>query len=174
MLVGANPGVSMFDGDRLTTFASVWDVRWSDYGSGRAIVLWHDDRVRVLATDPRLGHWLSQYFTRNFPEVSAVTWPEPVVQRAEVVVQLDLAAGLYARARDVTVHMEGVLHRRTFATDDFALAGVPHSLSNLFAPMGLARVTAGGRTLPGRVQLGGTPERPWSSAFIADAEVWRG
>lgn len=174
MLVGANPGVSLLDGDRLTAFASVWDVRWSERGSGRAIVLWHDDRVRVLATDPGLGHWLSQYFTRHFPEVSGVTWPEPVVERTEVVVQLDLDSGLYAQARDVTVRMDGVLHRRTFATDDFVLAGVPHSLSNLFVPMGSARVTAGGRVLPGRIQLGGTPQRPSSSAFIADAEVWRG
>jgi len=173
ILVGANPGVSLFDGDRLTAFASVWDVRWSERGSGRALVLWHDDQVRVVATDPELGYWLSQYFTRNFPEVSGVAWPEPIVERAEVVVEFDLASGLYVRASDVSVRMDGVLHRRIFATDDFVLAGVPHSLSNLFVPMRTAQITAKGRLLPGTIRLGGTPERPWSSAFIADAEVWR-
>jgi hypothetical protein len=174
LLVGANPGVSLFVGDRLSAFASVWAVRWSERGSGRAIVLWHNDRVRVLATDPVLGHWLSQYFTRNFPEVAGVVWPEPAVERADVDLRLDLATGVHARARDVTVRMDGVLHRRTFSTDEFDLAGVPHSLSLVLAPMGQARVTARGEALPGSVTLGGTPDRPSSSAFVTDAEVWRG
>jgi hypothetical protein len=173
LLVGANPGVSLLTGDQLSTFASVWIVRWSERGSGRAIVLWHDGRVRVLATDPELGYWLSQYFTRNFPEVAGVPWPEPQVQRAEVGIRLDLATGLDARARDVRVRMAGVLDRRAFSTDEFDLAGTPHSLSLVFAPMGTARVLAGGRALPGEVQLGGTPQRPASSAFMAEAEVWR-
>lgn len=172
ILVGANPGVSLFTGDQLSAFASVWVVRWSTHGSGRAIVLWHDGQVRVLATDPALGHWLSQYFTRNFPEVAGVPWPEPTVQRAEVTVDLDLATGLQARARDVSVRMDAVLHRRTFSTDEFDLAGVPHSLQLMVAPMGRARVAAGGHALPGSVVLGGTPERPSSSAFMAEAEVW--
>jgi hypothetical protein len=172
ILVGANPGVSLFVGDQLSAYASVWIVRWSTQGSGRAIVLWHDGRVRVLATDPALGHWLSQYFTRNFPEVAGIAWPEPTVQRADVAVDLDFATGLRARARDVGVRMDGVLHRRTFSTDEFDLAGVAHSLQLVVAPMGRARVAAEGRALPGSVQLGGTPERPASSAFMAEAEVW--
>jgi len=173
LLVGANPGVSLVTGDELRTFASVWIVRWSERGSGRAIVLWHDGRVRVLATDPDLGHWLSQYFTRNFPEVAGVPWPEPEVRRAEVHVTLDFATGLDARARDVRVRMAGVLHRRAFSTDEFDLAGTPHSLSLVLAPMSSARVWAGGRVLPGEVALGGTPDRPASSAFMTEAEVWR-
>ncbi|GAA4446151.1 hypothetical protein [Phytohabitans houttuyneae] len=173
LLVGANPGVSLFTGEQLTAFASVWIVRWSERGSGRAIVVWHDGRVRVLATDRELGYWLSQYFTRNFPEVAGVPWPEPEVRRADVDVTLDLATGLDARARDVRVRMEGVLHRRTFSTDEFDLAGTPHSLSLVLAPMRTARITVGGLALPGEVQLGGTPERPGSSAFMAEAEVWR-
>src|SRR5688500_9446731 len=121
LLVGANPGVSLFTGERLTAFASVWIVRWSERGSGRAIVVWHDGRVRVLATDRELGYWLSQHFTRNFPEVAGVPWPEPEVRRADVDVTLDLATGLDARARDVRVRMGEVLHRRTFSTDEFDL-----------------------------------------------------
>jgi hypothetical protein len=173
LLVGANPGVSLFTGDQLSAFASVWIVRWSERGSGRAIVLWHAGKVRVLATDRELGHWLSQYFTRNFPEVAGVPWPEPEVRHAEVDVTLDLATGLDARARDVCVRMEGVLHRRAFSTDDLDLAGTAHSLSLVVAPMGTARITVAGRALPGEVRLGGTPERPGSSAFLAEAEVWR-
>ncbi|GLI02300.1 hypothetical protein [Phytohabitans aurantiacus] len=172
ILVGANPGVSLFDGDRLTAFASVWDVRWSTRGSGRAIVLWHADRVRVLATETALGEWLSQYFTRNFPEVAGVPWPEPAIERADVTARLDLATGLHARARDVSVRLDGVLHRRTFSTDEFELAGVPHSLSLVLAPAREARITVRGRALPGTVVLGGTPERPSSSAFLTEAEVW--
>ncbi|HEX5598089.1 MAG TPA: hypothetical protein VFX61_19055 [Micromonosporaceae bacterium] len=171
--MGANPGVSLFEGDRLTTFASVWIVGWSERGNGRAIVLWHNDSVRVIATDQALGYWLSQYFTRHFPEVVGVPWPEPTVERANVTAELDLASGLEAKARDVTVRMSGVLHRRTVGTDEFDLDGVPHSLSLLLAPMESARVTVGGWQLPGEVQLGGTPERPASSAFMAEAEVWR-
>ena len=173
LLVGANPGVSLFTGGQLSAFASVWIVRWSGYGAGNAIVLWHDGRVRVLATDRDLGHWLSQYFTRNFPEVAGVAWAEPDVQRAEVEVMLDLATGVDARAHDVRVRMSGALHHRAFSTDDFDLAGTPHSLSLVLAPMRSAEVTVGGRALPGGVRLGGTPERPSSSAFAAEAEVWR-
>jgi hypothetical protein len=173
LLVGANPGVSLFVGDQLSAFASVWIVRWSERGSGRAIVVWHEGKVRVLATDRELGYWLSQYFTRNFPEVAGVPWPEPEVRQADVAVTLDLATGLDARARDVCVRMDGVLHRRTFSTDGFDLAGTAHSLSLVLAPMRTARITVGGRALPGEVRLGGTPERPGSSAFMAEAEVWR-
>lgn len=173
ILVGANPGVSLFVGDRLSVFASVWIVRWSERGSGRAIVLWHDGEVRVVATDTALGHWLSQYFTRHFPEVAGVPWPEPVVTQAEVTTRIDLASGLYAHGQDVTVQMDGVLHRRSFSTDEFDLGGVPHSLHLVLAPMASAQVTVGARVLPGEIRLGGTPERPGSSAFLAEAEVWR-
>jgi len=102
-----------------------------------------------------------------------VPWPEPDVRLADVDVTLDLATGLRARARDVDVRMDGVLQRRTFSTDEFDLAGTAHSLSLVLAPMRTARITEGGRVLPGQVQLGGTPERPGSSAFLAEAEVWR-
>jgi hypothetical protein len=48
LLVGANPGVSLFEGDQLSTFASVWVARWSERGSGRAIVLWHGGTDQVF------------------------------------------------------------------------------------------------------------------------------
>lgn len=68
--------------------------------------------------------------------------------------------------------MSGVLGRRTFTTDSFALDGVPHSLQLLLAPVTDATVTVDGHRVPGEVTVGGTEHRPSSSAFLATAEVW--
>jgi hypothetical protein len=172
ILCGANPGVRLFVDDVVTAYASVWTVDWSERGSGNALVLWHDDRVRVLAEDPALGEWLEREFTRHFPEADGLVWPEPVVERAEVRVRLDLGTGLTARAGDVEVTMAQVLDRRAFQTDEFPLDGVPHGLRLVTAPTSVATITVGGRRLPGAVTVGGTPDRPTSSAFLAVAEVW--
>jgi hypothetical protein len=66
-----------------------------------------------------------------------------------------------------------VLDRRAFATDDFALGGVDHSLSLVLAPCGSGSISIGGRGLAREIERGGTPERPSSSAFLTLAEVWR-
>jgi hypothetical protein len=172
VLCGANPGVRLFEGDTVTAFASVWTVDWSVRGAGTALVLWHDGQVRVLGADPDLAGWLADHFVRHFPEVDGLPWPAPTVSRAEVTVALDLDSGLVATAADVEVTMSGVLDRRTFGTDDFALDGVPHGLQLLLAPMAEATITVAGQRLPGAVTVGGTPSRPSSSAFLAAAEVW--
>jgi hypothetical protein len=72
----------------------------------------------------------------------------------------------------VAVTMSGVLDRRLFDTDDFALGGVSHELRLLVAPVSTAAINVGGRRLPGSVAVGGTAERSSSSAFLATAEVW--
>lgn len=172
ILSGANPGVRLFDGDTVTAFASVWVVDWSERGAGNAIVLWHDGAVRVLGDDPGLAGWLERRFVRFFPETDGLAWPEPEPERAAVEVRLDLATGLTARAADVEIAMSGVLDRRTFATDEFALDGVRHGLHLLLAPVDTATITVAGRPVPGAPALGGTPERPSSSAFLTTAEVW--
>ncbi len=172
ILCGANPGVRLFDGDTVTAFASVWAVDWSVRGAGAALVLWHDERVRVVGADPDLATWLADYFVRHFPEVDGLAWPAPVVTEADVTVTLDLGSGLVARGADVEVTMSGVLDQRTFRTDDFALDGVAHGLQLLLAPVADAAITVAGQPLPGTVTVGGTPERPSSSAFLAAAEVW--
>lgn len=172
LLCGANPGVRLFDGDTVTAFASVWSVDWSVHGAGTALVLWHDDRVRVVGANPTLAHWLAQDFVRHFPEVAGLAWPAPETTVAPVTVELDLATGLTAHGGDLTVTMSGVLDRRTFRTDEFPLAGVPHELQLLLAPMAEATITVGDRRLPGAVTVTGTAERPSSSAFLATAEVW--
>jgi hypothetical protein len=172
LLVGANPLVSLFDGDRVTAFASVWRVEWSERGHGDAIVLWHDGRVRVLGDDPGLGYWLSQEFTRHFPEATGLPWPEPSVEWTTVKLSLDLRCGLAADAGDVTVSISEVMDRRTFATDSFNLGGVPHGLSLVLAPARAATLQISGHRVPGEVRLSGTAGRPVSSAFLTGAEVW--
>jgi hypothetical protein len=172
VLCGANPGARLLDGDTVTAFASVWVVDWSVRGSGTALVLWHDGRVRTLGADPSLAEWLASYFVRYFPEVAGLPWPSPAVEEAEVTVDLDLATGLTAHGGDIAVTMSGVLDRRLFDTDDFELGGVSHELQLLVAPVSTAAITVGGQRLPGSVTVGGTAERPSSSAFLATAEVW--
>lgn len=173
VLVGANPGLRLFDGDDVTTFASVWQVDWSTHGTGNAVVLWHDGAVRVLSRHRELAEWLERAFVRHFPEVEGLPWPRPTVEYSPVRVDIDLRRGMHARAGDVDVRMSGVLHRRTFETDEFDLGGRVHSLSNLFAPCADAAVHVRGRRLPGSVVRGGTPQRPSSSAFLATAEIWK-
>lgn len=161
VLVGANPGVLMKDGDRVTAFASVWQVDWSEGGSGSALVLWHADRVRVLGPDTGLAAWLADTFVRHFGEVAGLPW-EPTVQRADVEVAIDLARGLTAKAADVTVEMAGVLDRRPFREEGLSLGDTRYDLSNVFAPCATASVTVAGTPVPG------TPD----PAFLAVAEVW--
>lgn len=172
ILSGANPGVRLTDGDVVTAFASVWTVEWSIRGAGTALVLWHGGEVRAVGSDPALAEWLAQYFVRHFPEVDGLPWPAPSVTAAPVTVHLDLATGLTAHGGGIEVTMSGVLGHRTFATDSFALDGVPHSLQLLLAPVAEATVTVDGHRVPGEVTVGGTEHRPSSSAFLATAEVW--
>ncbi len=172
LLVGANPGLTLFDGGTVTAFASLWTVDWSAKGAGTAIVLWYDGRVRVLGADPGLAGWLERDFVRHFPEVEGLPWPEPTVEPVEATIETDLSHGVLARAGDVAVRISGVLGRRTYSTDEFDLGGVKHGLSLVLSPCSAGSVTVAGRELPGTVTRGGTPERPSSSAFLAAAEVW--
>ena len=172
LLCGANPAVRLFDGDDVTAFASVWVVDWSVHGPGKAIVLWHDGHVRVLADVPALGGWLERAFVRHFPETAGLSWPEPTPERVEVAIDLDLRDGLSARAGDVAVTVSGALAVRTFETDTFPLDGVPHALRLVLAPAADATITIGGTRVPGTVRRDGSAERPSSSAFLTTAEVW--
>lgn len=172
ILSGANPGVRLYDGDKVTAFASVWTVDWSEHGPGRAIVLWHNDSVRVLGTDAALAGWLESHFVRHFPEAEGLTWPAPEPEVTDVEVDLDPGGRLIARAADIEIRLCGVLCRRAFTTADFPLDGVAHSLQLLLAPVSEATITVGGQRLPGEPRFSGTMERPGSSAFLATAEVW--
>lgn len=172
LLVGANPGLLLHDAGERVAFVSVWRVDWSARGSGAALVLWHDGAVRLLAPDPDLSGWLAEAFTRHFPEVAGLPWPEPTYERADVEVRMNLETGMRATAGDVEVELSEVLDRRRAGTDAFDLDGVPHGLSLVYAPCARARLAIAGRPVVGQPEIGGTPERPSSSAFLAEAEVW--
>ncbi len=174
ILVGANPGLQLFDpSGSCTAYISTWQVQWSTHGAGNVIVLWRPEGVRVVGEDPHLALWLADHFVRHFPELDGLPWSAPRFHRSAVQVRLDLASGLQARGGGIDVHMAEVLDRRAFATDRFPLADVEHSLSLVLGPCGRAQARVDGRVQPGEISLGGTPQRPSSSAFLAAAEVWR-
>jgi hypothetical protein len=173
ILAGANPGVRLFDAaGKVAAFGSIWQVDWSERGSGSVIVLWHDGTVRVVSEDADLASWLERYFVRSFLEVQGLQWPEPVVERDLVQVSLDLSDGMTAKGADIQIEMSGVLDRRVFTTDRYLLSGVEHSLSLLIAPVRSARIDVGGETLPGHIRADTGGAKPSSSAFLTTAEVW--
>jgi hypothetical protein len=166
ILAGANPGVRLFDEDgNVTAYASIWMVDWSIRGAGTALVLWHDNAVRVVSEDVDLASWLEHYFVRSFPEVQDLRWTPPTIERAAVDVRMDLASGLSAQAADLHIEMTDVLDHRSFTTDDFPLATGLHSLSLVIAPVRSATISG----VRGKVRVDGTR----SSAFLTTAEVWQ-
>lgn len=175
VLLGYNPGVRLVDRAGSTTaFVSVWGVDWSIGGYGQSITAVYDGKVRVLGPDPDFGCWLADYFVRAFPEVEGLPWPEPEAERTAVEVDLDLSKGLVARAGDLVVHAGDVLARRPVNVEGFEVGGgVPHALTMALAPCGKGSIRVRGRRLPGEVVVGGTPERPSSSAFLSHSETWR-
>ncbi|HST65036.1 MAG TPA: hypothetical protein VLM05_07585 [Mycobacteriales bacterium] len=170
MLTGANPGVLLRDAGAVTAFASVWQVDWSEHGSGPAVVLWHDGRVRLLGPDPALAQWLADTFVRHFGEVDGLPWTPGPVEQVEVELDLDLGRGLVAKAGDVTVEISDVLDRRPFAMAGLTLGGVEYALSNVYAPCRTARITVGGSAVPGAPEV--EEAEPSSTAFLAVVEPW--
>lgn len=173
VLVGANPAIQLFADGSCTAYVSCWRVDWSTHGPGTAIVLWQPTGVSLHTDRPALGHWLADSFVRHFPELEGLPWSTPRFRPARAHVDIDLARGMRARAGALSVVTAGVLDRRTFATDDFTLGGVPHSLSLVLGPCANGEIKLAGRELPGEIERGGTPERPGSSAFVTEAEVWK-
>lgn len=161
--IGANPCVTLSASGERVAFASVWRADWSERGSGRALVLWYGGATRVVAPDAALGRWLAQSFTRHFPEVRGLPWPEPEITLAPVGLELDLEAGMRAVAADVTVEIPGPpLERRAVRVESFDLGGEPHLLTNVYMPCATGAVTIGGVPVAADA----------ADAFLADAEVW--
>ena len=175
VIVGANPGIQLFDSHgNCTAYASIWQVGWSARGAGQALMLWTPRSVLVASEEPELARWLWSDYTRHFPELAGLPVPVPAYRRQPVSVDLDFASGLVARSGPVTVRMDGVLDRRWVDVPEFTLGDRSESLNLVFAPCHTGSITVAGRDLPGTLQRDGTPERPWTSAFLTEAEVWRG
>lgn len=171
-LIGANPGLTLFDaaGER-TAFASVWRVDWSERGPGQAVVVWQAGEVRILTPRPELGQWLTDEFTRHFPEVAGLPWGTPAVTHTAVRLDYDLARGIRAQAADVVVEIDEPLDRRLIRVPEFDLGGTPNLLSTVYVPCAEGRLTVDGVAVAGSPQVTHEPTTS-SSAFLADAEVW--
>ena len=170
-LMGANPCVTLYDGERATAYASVWRVDWSLRGNGNALVLGTRDRIRIIGPDAELGTWLGTEFNRHLTSVSAgIGWREPELTVAPVTFDLDLAEGFNASADDVTVQIAGPIERFLTRNDRYELGGVQNILSTVWIPCRAGSISVGGVPLAGAIQVDAT--KPMSSAFIAEAEVW--
>jgi hypothetical protein len=175
--MGANPGLSLFRDDdpeaAPVAYASVWRVDWSPRGAGTAIVVWHDGRARVVTSWPALGLWLAGAFTRHFPEVRRLPWPEPgpALTEADVRIEMDLATGMVASGSDVEVRIADPMAHELVVVEDFALGPAVNHLSTVYIPCRTGSLSIGGATVDGapRVRPGADPS---STAFLADAEVW--
>ncbi|MGD7789374.1 twin-arginine translocation signal domain-containing protein [Propionibacteriaceae bacterium Y1700] len=173
VLVGANPGIQLFDGDTVTAYASAWRVDWSRQGRGNALVLWHDDKVHLYGDNAKLAHWVCQDFTRHFPEVEGLPWPDPIFHHTPARIDIDLETGLRASAGPLRMRCADVRGQRQWITDDFPLGEVPHSLALVLGPAFVGQISLRGRRLPGAITTSGTADRANSSAFVTEAEVWR-
>jgi hypothetical protein len=172
VLVGANPGALLHADGRTTAYASVWQVDYSERGSGTALILWHAGRTRLLGPDPGLSAWLADGFVRHFPEVADLPWRPDEPEVTDVDVRIDLDSGVRAAAGDLVLEIGDVLDRRVFRADEFALGGVGHGLSNVYAPCRTARLTVAGVPVEGAPEVDESRQPPASSAFLAVAEVW--
>jgi hypothetical protein len=173
-LIGANPGLTLYageDDDTRVGYASVWRVDWSAHGTGTAIITWHGGRTRVITATPRLGGWLAAEFTRHFPEVRGLAWPDPRVLTAPVALELDLSHGMRAAGAGVEVEVTGPLDRRVVRVEEFDLGGTPNALSTVIIPCREGSLRIDGAEVPGTPRVVTSP-RASSSAFLADAEVW--
>lgn len=171
--MGANPFVTLFRDGEAVAFASVWRVDWSTHGAGRALVFGDRDGVRVSATDVRLGRWLAEGFNRHMATVVAgLPWSPPRLAETPVEFSLDLATGFTARAGDVAVELAAPIERHLTRNDAYDLGGVPHVLSTVWIPCREASISLDGRRLDGDPRLSGADEPVYSSAAIAEAEVW--
>ncbi|GLZ82057.1 hypothetical protein Afil01_68640 [Actinorhabdospora filicis] len=178
LLVGANPMIGLKDAEGPTAIASVWVVDWSAHGPGNVLVLWRRGLpVRVLGANLELARWLTEDFTRHFPEFHGLDWTVGGLEETRVTVSLDFD-GLAVTAGDVAIAAGDVLDRRTFATDVFPFGDLVRKLSLVYMPVTRAAIRVGGEELPGGVVLeGGADDLPGtqrisSSAFLTAAEVW--
>ena len=173
LLVGANPGVALFESesdDLPIAYASAWRVDWSVAGAGDVLISWIDGVTQAVSEVPKLAGWLARQFNRHFPEVSGLTWPEPEIILAPVAYDSDLASGAHIEAAGLTVHIGEPLTTRFVNVDAFPLGEETMGLSTLLTPCRRGTIAVGGVDLPGTPKLEQNPVS--STSFLANAEVW--
>ncbi|WP_152360310.1 hypothetical protein [Microlunatus speluncae] len=170
-LIGANPFLTLYRDGAPVAWASAWRVDWSERGPGHALVHGDADRVRVIGPDPGLGPWLAGTFNRYFADVVAgLPWREPETVTAPVEWDLDLARGLRATAGDLSITVADPIDRRLTRNDRYDLGGEPNVLSTVWMPCRTGLIELAGAAVDGTLKI--TDDPLYSSAAIADAEVW--
>ncbi|MFI9596452.1 hypothetical protein [Nonomuraea sp. NPDC052265] len=173
LLAGANPYVTLYDGDTPTGYASLWQVDWSTHGAGAVLVVWTPAALRVASDDARLGAWIEERFVRHFDEATALpSWPVARVERADVELRVDPATGAHATGAGMSVAITGPLDARPFAMADFPLLGLSHGLSMQIIPCEHASITVDGVPVPGAPAVTRPGGRPVSSAITTVHEAW--
>lgn len=173
VLVGSNPGLLVFEGDRAVGAASVWQVDWSIWGTGDVLIVADQAGWRTIGTDEHLARILFQVFTRHFPELASFGGVPLLGHTADVVrVDADLVTGLLAVGGGVEVELREIKDRRPYVEPAFGLGNRELGLSNLYAPCASGRLTIDGRPVPGSPRCRQVNGRWTSSAYLAVAEVW--
>jgi hypothetical protein len=170
-LIGANPFLTLYRDAAAIAWASVWRVDWSERGAGHALIYGDAERVRVIGPDPELGRWLAETYNRHFKDVVAgLAWHEPEIVTAPVEWDLDLARGLRASAGDLVITVADPIDRQLTRNDRYDLGGVPNVLSTVWMPCRTGMIEVAGVPIEGTLRI--TEDPLYSSAAIADAEVW--
>jgi hypothetical protein len=172
-LIGANPGVALFESedDALpVAYASAWRVDWSIAGAGDVLITWFEGVPQAVSEVPKLAEWLAGKFNRHFPEVSGLVWPDPKIVVAPVRYECDLTSGAHIEAAGVTVDITQPLTSRFVNVGSFPLGAESLGLSTLISPCRQGSIAVGGAKLPGSPRI--QQDAVASSAFLANAEVW--
>lgn len=176
VLVGSNPGLLLWDGERPTAAVSIWSVDWSVWGVGSVLVVADASGWRTVGTDEHLARILLERFTRWFPEFSSFTdeAADTPLRHTDAPVRIssDLFSGLRATGGGVDVRIGGVKDRRQLSVPDFPLGESTMGLSNVYLPCELGELVVDGEPVAGAPRCRQVDGRWTSSSFLAVAEVW--
>ena len=175
VLVGANPGLQLFDDAGVVAAASLWTVDWSVWGVGTAMIVADRSGWRTIGTDEHLARILLERFTRHFPEFSGLGPTDDITHLDDrVEISSDLFSGLRASGGGVRLRIGGVKDRRQFADPSFPLGDTSLALSNVYLPCELGELSIDGASVEGAPKCEYVGGRWSSTSYLAVAEVWSG
>lgn len=169
--IGVMPWVRLFDGERLTCWASVVQADWSLGGAGRILMLRQDGRRRFLGDNKELLHWLGQWI------LHPATGEKPIeaqveFEQSEVALEIDPASGLRATAGDIQIEIASPIDRKLIRRERYPLGDFFPTASWVRIACEQARVVVGGIAMPGRPNRSKDSFGQYSTAQINIAEVW--